>query len=358
MSIPSRQIICTNCNYESWMRYVPIIIVYELDNGEKFESGRGYGWCYSCNQFTDVEKIFDPIQINYQIEALSKKINVQPSFWSFKKRNSDNKQLNEELNELSIQLAYAKNRKSLPRCLICANEDIERINFVDGEISGEFKHSCGGNLILLPEDQDSVRFFYKAQTIHLNSEGLRVSLEENTDTFNQELNSRSNSTSTNVLPQIDLSDYFLDEQYQINELFLENLEYKDENISMLEVMYFTCAVITYNFFRFSRLNQKEKIVDALSSYMIDLMSEIQDELEFNQLLNNYRVRYKQYASLMDLIFDPDSSSSGNPLITLSLHTFENITGDSSRNKMIKVVFLSQLLNQFLIKQIEYFKKLE
>lgn len=356
MSIPSRQIICNNCNYESWMRYVPIIIVYELDNGEKFESGRGYGWCYSCNQFTDVEKIFDPIQINYQIEALSKKINVQPSFWSFKKRNSDNKELNEEINELSVQLAYAKNRKSLPRCLICANTDIEHINFVDGEISGEFKHSCGGNLILLPESQDSIRFFFKAQTIHLNSEGLRIVLEADTNSINQGLDSRPDST--NVISQIDLSEYFLDEQYQINELFLENLEYKDENISTLEVMYFTCAIITYNFFRFSRLNQKEKIIDALSSYMIDLMSEIQDELEFNQLINNYRVRYKQYVSLMDLIFDPDSSSNGDSLITLSLHTFENITGDSGRNKMIKVVFLSQLINQFLIKQIEYLKMLE
>ena len=355
MSIPSRQIICTNCNYESWMKYVPIIIVYELDNGEKFESGRSYGWCYSCDQFTDVEKLFDSIQINHQIEALNKKINVQPSFWSFKKRNSDNEELNEELDELSVQLAYAKNRKSLPRCLVCANTDIEYINFVDGEISGEFKHSCGGNLILLPEAQDSVRFFFKTQTIHLNSDGLRVINEENTDAFNQELNSRSNST--NNLPQIDLSDYFLDEQYKINELFLESLEYKDDK-SMLEVMYFTCGIITCNYFRFSSHNQKEKVVDELTNYMIHLMIEIQDELDFNQLINNYRIRYKEYTSLMELIFDPNNSSSGNPLITLTLHTLEKITGESSRNKMIKIVFLSQQLNQFLVNQIEYFKKLK
>lgn len=303
-----------------------------------------------------MEKFFDPIQINYQIEALNKKINVQPSFWSFKKRNSDNEELNEELNELSIQLAYAKNRKSLPRCLVCANTDIEHINFVDGEITDEFKHSCGGNLILLPESQDAVRFFLKAQTIHLNNEGLRIVSEADTNSFNQELTPQP--ASTNDLPQSDLTEYYLDEHHQIYEFFLENLEYEDESINMLEVIYFTCSTITYNFFRFSKLNQKEKIIDALSNYIINLMLEIQDELKLNQLINNYKIRYKQYVSLMDLVFDPESSSSGNPLITLSLHTFENITGHSGRNKMTQIVFLSQLLNQFLIKQIEYFKKLE
>jgi hypothetical protein len=185
MSIDSKKICCTGCEFETREFYRPILIVYRLKNGKEIDTGRAKGWCFNCGDYVDIENLnLDQLREarivkareieNYQIRAgeLTKRFLASL-------RNRAEKtdlqcsitRLDEEIQKLGDLIEVAAMRKSGARCLACWLDDTAPVTFDSQDnISHDFRHECGGRLIFLGEDS-GMRLNFAITTYVLNEEG-------------------------------------------------------------------------------------------------------------------------------------------------------------------------------------------
>ncbi len=70
----------------------------------------------------------------------------------------------------------------------------------------------------------------------------------------------------------------------------------------------------------------------------------------------YQCRYAEYSSLLNLLFSPSESSTGNPAATLLMHAVECVTRSSAREHMIHIVAASGLIHEFVVDHIDFVKE--
>lgn len=178
MSLSNGQIRCHGCEYKGVLLYRPITLRYRLPGGETIDNHRTFGWCETCAGIRDVEIPLNASAIRLQI---SEKCPAQRESFSgrFMKavgsalgRNPSEDQV--ELKRLNALLRLAVLRRSPPRCLTCGGTSVENLSFYEAGRSSNYVHSCGSRLYQAPTDVDAPRFFYRAETVLLDAEGLRL----------------------------------------------------------------------------------------------------------------------------------------------------------------------------------------
>jgi hypothetical protein len=85
---------------------------------------------------------------------------------------------NKSIKELNNQIAWRKARTAPPHCLTCWTTNITPVDFerVNDEqsISVNFRHSCGGKLVIDMSDAPDIRFHFSNSVIWIDIEGNRL----------------------------------------------------------------------------------------------------------------------------------------------------------------------------------------
>ena len=349
MSVPSRKIVCTGCSFEGWMKYRPMLLVYELDNEITFEVGRNYGWCHSCDSVRDIEPYFDISELSQNIRNLENElVLIRKSFFGFLNKSDKQNEIKADILLLKQKLNLSTNRSSSQRCIACGSEHVESLSFVDDQISNQFTHKCGGNLLLTAEDDNAPRFFFKLEKVHLDKEGVRKNLDLYT------INNVSKSIDNSDLV-LELYQWVIDGQYELHDIFLQELKYDRDDLDIDEITFFALTVLAYTFLRFSKRLAKEVTLDEFIKVILNDIDQSYIESNLRELITRYQIVYKEYFVLINSLFNPDFQDKPNPSITLALHFFERVTNEGAKNNMTKVVFLSKILSDYVVKQVEFAK---
>lgn len=345
MSIASVSIVCSNCNFKVVKTSRPILLEYEI-GGKVFETGRKYGWCFQCDSISDIEPEFNVNDIKSNIETLKQDLVLKKNFFSKLFNKSKYTEIETEISQLEIQLEIAQSRLSARRCLSCGCDQVEEISRFEGEI---FKHKCGGSLSVIPESENDspVRLLYKLEKIYLNKEGIRKDKAS--------YPKQQKITESNEYILVDIYQQIIDAHYQIQEYFKDDFKCQVSEIDNDEIMFFTLTVLTYLILRFSNISSKEKLLDELATIVITDLNHAYIENYKDELINDYQDRYKEYTNIIELIFSPERSKTGNASITLALHLYEMVTKQSSKDKMQEVIYLSERISELVIEQIQYVK---
>lgn len=345
MSIDSVSIVCSNCNFKVVNTRQPKLLIYEI-NGKAFEVGRKYGWCTQCENISDIEPEFNVSDIKNNIEILKHDLALKKTFFSKLFNKTKYTEVETEISQLEIQLKIAQSRFSPQRCLSCGCDKVKEISNFEGKI---LKHNCGGFLSVAPvsENDSPVRFMYKLEKIYLNKEGIRK--DRSTYPIQQKI------TEAEEYWLVDIYQQIIDAHYQIQAYFKDDFNYQAGDLDNDEIMYFTLSVMTYLVLRFSSLPSKVQFLDELATITIDDLNHAYMENYKDELINDYQIRYKEYINIIELLFSPQLSKTGDPAITLALHLYEMVTKQSGKEKMKEIIYLSKTMSEFLIEQVEYVK---
>lgn len=192
MSITSHLIECSNCEYRTTEIFAPILVEYVLPDGRRFTSKRGKGWCYNCDNYSDLEHIDNIKDIMNEKDELyevicdyEKQLNIikQSNILTrYLKRNEYRKLIDikyyseQKMAELNIKVDWIRMRKSPPRCLKCHSTNTVPIHFENG-ISVDFKHKCGG-MLYLKEHPNRLRFNVFESVIIVDVDGNLIQNNE------------------------------------------------------------------------------------------------------------------------------------------------------------------------------------
>ena len=140
-------------------------------------------------------------------------------------------------------------------------------------------------------------------------------------------------------------------------MFKEALRCDDTEIRRIELTYFAAAVMTYVFLRFGQNPNKEKILDDFTRMILEKsLPSSREQLTFGAAVKEYQQRFPEYGGLIDLLFTPDKSTSGDPAASLMMHAFQSVTGRTARGHMILITAASGLIQQFVIDHIDFVKE--
>lgn len=139
-------------------------------------------------------------------------------------------------------------------------------------------------------------------------------------------------------------------------LFQEALDCKKTDIRRIELTYLAATITTYVYLRFGKQKNREDILDA---YTLKVFAEsipaCGENTNFANIIEEYQGRYAEYWNLLQLVFDPTESSSGNPAATLVMHAYTCITRSSPKNRMIEIVLAAGPIQEFLLDEIQFVK---
>ena len=187
MSLDSKRIVCTGCDYKTRERYVPMELYYCLPDGMIVPGKRRRGWCHECDGYGDIEslavnemervlmrRLEDLTALNATVERLN------CHWWRHFHRAEleaailERQEIQSEIRGLQAILPLLKARQSGPRCLRCGSGRTQPVTFdpISG-LSYDFRHDCGGQLREVPreEDPDPIRFMFRMSTYWLDTEG-------------------------------------------------------------------------------------------------------------------------------------------------------------------------------------------
>lgn len=139
-------------------------------------------------------------------------------------------------------------------------------------------------------------------------------------------------------------------------LFREAISCEDSTIRRLELTYFAAAVMTYVYLRFGKQPKRDEILDRFTrNILTKSIPSSKENISFNEAVKEYQSRYAEYSGLLNLLFSPSESSSGNPAATLLMHAVECVTQSSAREHMIHIVAASGLIQEFVLDHIDFVK---
>ncbi len=181
MSMRSDHLGCTGCDYEGFLVYRSVTLVYHFADGTKVKWSRDIGWCMACNNVRNLEGS-PPAVVPMQTEldaliatSASAGYRLKRSFSRLLGAGEDD--LRARAAELRGQIRLAEALGNRRRCLTCGSHDTRHFEFNEHGVWTSFAHSCGGHLRLAPDDPDapeSPRFNYRPDTLHLDEDGNRI----------------------------------------------------------------------------------------------------------------------------------------------------------------------------------------
>lgn len=140
-------------------------------------------------------------------------------------------------------------------------------------------------------------------------------------------------------------------------LFQEALGCEKRDIRRIELTYFAATITTYVYLRFGKQSNREDVLDA---YTLNVFAEsipsCGENINFADIIEEYQRRYAEYWNLIQLVFEPSKSSSGNPAATLLMHAYSCVTGSSPKDRMINIVSAAGSIQEFFLTEIEFVKK--
>lgn len=140
-------------------------------------------------------------------------------------------------------------------------------------------------------------------------------------------------------------------------LFRETISCEDSTIRRLELTYFAAAVMTYVYLRLGKQPKRDEILNRFTrNILTKSIPSSKENISLSEVVKEYQGRYAEYSSVLDLLFSPGESSSGNPGATLLMHAFECVTQSSAREHMIHIVAASGLIQEFVLDHIDFVKE--
>ena len=173
MSMAAGRIACTGCDFEGFLQYRPVTVVYCFDDGTEVEASREFAWCMDCDGIRDVEarsSAVAPLQV--QLAALrtvtaGRGYRLKRWFSDLTKEKPHEVEADIARVEGHIKLALRKGERC--RCLRCGS-------LATHSLAG-FVHRCGGTLRPEPSDPDAPRFSYRPETICVDEDGRLLRAE-------------------------------------------------------------------------------------------------------------------------------------------------------------------------------------
>lgn len=140
------------------------------------------------------------------------------------------------------------------------------------------------------------------------------------------------------------------------ELFQKHLECADADIRRLELTYFALAITTAVYLRLGKESGREQTLDEVAKAVLKgSLPSAREQITLGEVVCQYQGRYAEYDQLLLILIDKSKSSTGNPDITLLLHLFECVTGQSGRTHMLRIAALAPLIEGYVLDHIEFVK---
>jgi hypothetical protein len=143
-------------------------------------------------------------------------------------------------------------------------------------------------------------------------------------------------------------------QSVLYELFRKQLDCADQAIRKLELTYFAASITTAIYLRLGKQPSREQILDVFAKDILKgSITASQEQISFGSAVAEYQARYAEYDRLLALVINCDSSSTGDPAVTLLLHLFECVTGKSAREHTLKIWALGPFIEGYVSDHIEF-----
>jgi hypothetical protein len=153
MSIPSRSIYCSKCNYEYPIPFS--YYVYKLRDGSSISIPSGLGWCSECQGISEIQFGMSVYYLTRVIDDLNRKVEKHKRN-AFQFLNSsigekeEVKHLEDEIQNANKYLTVLKGKDSLHSCLKCGSKEVFPFNgypklFTYADTGLPYTHvNCGG----------------------------------------------------------------------------------------------------------------------------------------------------------------------------------------------------------------------
>lgn len=180
MSMAAGRIGCTRCDFDGFLQYRPITVVYCFDDGTEVKTHREFAWCKACDGIRDVEAsspAVGPMEAELsELRALTERGNYRIKQWFTGLLGHKDPELEDKMAALEGQIRLTRRKGNRSRCLRCESEDTHALL--------GFVHACGGRLRPAPtepnpdaefdHDTGGVRFSYAPETIYVDEDGRLV----------------------------------------------------------------------------------------------------------------------------------------------------------------------------------------
>jgi hypothetical protein len=172
----SGHVTCSGCDFEGYLQYRPVTLIYRLDDGTEVESFRTKGWCQQCENISDIEGKVDQEPLRAKLAELQLKARSMSSLIgnAFGKLVGRTDNVKNDIANIQRQLQLAHTQDERARCLKCGSENTIPIAFNHQGVWTGFVHDCGGQFKLEPTDPEAPRFSYRPETIYLDQDGFRT----------------------------------------------------------------------------------------------------------------------------------------------------------------------------------------
>ena len=180
MSMAAGRIGCTGCDFDGFLQYRPITVVYRFDDGTEVQASREFAWCKDCDGIRDVEAsspAVEPLEAQLaDLRALAARRSSPIKRWFTGLLGHKAPELADKMASLEGQIRLTRRKGNRSRCLRCESEDTHALF--------DFTHACGGHLRPAPTDPDptsdfdpdagGIRFSYGTETIYLDEDGWLI----------------------------------------------------------------------------------------------------------------------------------------------------------------------------------------
>ena len=188
MSTDSIIIHCSGCEYRYHEIFVPITIKCTIGD-EIATYDHTTAWCTHCATIRYIEFLPDLDELQFEYDRRVRPLSAQPVPKSADCRFGSSKPLlrsrryEGNITELKKRIIWRQARHAPPHCLTCGTADITLVDFeaISGSelISTNFRHSCGGALVIDYKDDPGIRFFeFDESVVWMDIEGNRLNDSE------------------------------------------------------------------------------------------------------------------------------------------------------------------------------------
>ncbi|MFZ4860376.1 MAG: hypothetical protein ACOYL3_28800 [Desulfuromonadaceae bacterium] len=184
MSTDSIIIHCDGCEYRHHEIFVPITIKCRVGD-EIVTYDHTTAWCNQCATIRYIEFLPDLAELQFEYDRRVRPLSAQPVPKSADCRFGSSKPLlrtrwyGGNVKELKNRIIWRQARLAPPHCLTCGTADITLVDYesINGSelISKNFRHSCGGALVIDYKDNPGIRFCgFKKSVVWMDIGGNRL----------------------------------------------------------------------------------------------------------------------------------------------------------------------------------------
>ncbi len=191
MSTDSIFIHCNGCDYRHLEVFTPITIKCTIGD-EIATYDHTTAWCNQCATISYIEFLPDIAELQFEYDRRVRPLSAQPvpkspdCIFGSSKPLLRSRRYGGNIKDLKNRINWRQARQAPPHCLTCGTADITLVDFesINGSqpISKNFRHSCGGALVIDHKDDSGLRFFgFKKSVVWMDIDGNRLDVSEETD---------------------------------------------------------------------------------------------------------------------------------------------------------------------------------